>query len=106
MQSIGQRRICIEAIFYLLHQIVLTESQHELLHVHRIKRFHIDLSDREREFCPVDRNAEQASRNDNVILRRVLTKVFERSQRSFAKLHLIEYYQRLFSYDGLSRYMG
>ena len=77
MQRRGQRRICIEALFYLLHQIVLAKSQHELFHVHRIKRFHIDLSDGKGEFRPVDRNAEQTARDNDVIIRRVLAKVFE-----------------------------
>lgn len=36
----------------------------------------------------------------------VLTKVFERSQRPPAKLHLVKDYQRFFLYDGLTCDMG
>ena len=58
VQGNGKRRIGLKALFNLPYQILLTESQHEFLHIHRIKRFHIDLSYGEREFRPVDRNAE------------------------------------------------
>ena len=58
VQGNGKRRIGLKALFNLLYQIALAECQHKFLHIHRIKRFHIDLSYGEREFRPVDRNAE------------------------------------------------
>ena len=106
VQGRRQRRIGLEAFFNLLYQIVLTESQHKFLHIHRIKRFHIDLSYGEREFCSVDRNAEQAACDNDVVIWSVLAKVFERGQSPFAKLHLIKDYQRFFLYDSLSCDMG
>ena len=106
VQSRRQRRIGLEALFNLLYQVVLTERQHKFLHIHRIKRFHIDLSYGEREFCSVDRNAEQAACNNDVVIWSVLAEVFKRSQRPFAELHLIEYNQRFFLYDSLACNMG
>ena len=102
VQSRRQWRIGLEALFNLLYQIVLTERQHKFLHIHRIKHFHIDLSYGKREFCSVDRNTEQATCNDDVIIRSVLAKIFERSQRSFAELHLVKDYQSFFRYNGLT----
>jgi len=106
VQSRRQRCIGIKALFNLLYQIVLTESQHKFLHIHRIKRFHIDLSYGKREFRPIDRNAEQAACDDDVIIWSVLAEVFKRSQSPFAELHLIEYNQRFFLYDSLTCDMG
>ena len=102
VQSRRQGRIGLEALFNLLYQIVLTERQHKFLHIHRIKRFHIDLSYGKREFCSVDRNTEQATCDDDVIIRSVLAKIFERSQRPFAELYLVKDYQSFFRYDGLT----
>ena len=106
MQGRRQRRISLEALFNLLYQIVLAERQHKFLHIHRIKRFHIDLSYRKREFLSARRNAEQAACRDDVIIRSILAKIFERSQSSFAELHLVEYNQRFFLHDGLPCDMG
>ena len=106
VQGRRQRRIGLEALFNLLYQIVLTERQHKFLHIHRIKRFHIDLSYGKREFRPVDRNAEQAACDNDVIIWSVLAKVFERGQSPFAELHLIKDYQRFFLYDSLTCDMG
>ena len=91
-----------EALFNLLYQIVRPERQHKLFHIHGIHRFHIDFPDGERKFCPVDRNAEQAACDNDVILRSVFTEVFEWSQCSFAELHLVKDDQRLLFHDGLT----
>ena len=77
VQGNGKRRIGLKALFNLLYQIALAECQHKFLHIHRIKRFHIDLSYGEREFRSVDCNAEQAACDDDVVIWSVLAKVFE-----------------------------
>ena len=106
VQGRGQRCIGAKALFDLRDQLVLAQGQHEFLHIHGIQRFHIHLSHRKRELRPVDRNAQQAARDDDVIVRGVLTEVFEGGQRPFAELHLVEYDQCLFLYDGLACDVG
>ena len=45
-----------------------------------LKRFHIDFPDGKREFSSVDCHTEQTACDNDVIIRSVFTKVFERSQ--------------------------
>lgn len=58
--------------------------------------------DWKREFRPVYSDSQETARHNDMIIRSVLTKIFQRSQSPFAKLHFIKDNQRFFSYDGLA----
>ena len=84
MQRSGKRCIGGKAFSDLPCKSLLAHCIHKLLQVHRIQRFHVHLSDRKREFRPVNRYAKQAARRNNMVVRCILTKIFQRSQRPLA----------------------
>lgn len=75
VQSRRQRCIGAEALFNLCYQILFGKRQHKFFHIHRIQRFHIDLSDGERELRSIDRNTQQTAHSDDVMFRSILAKV-------------------------------
>ena len=79
VQGGRHRSIGFKALFNLCYKSFFTHSHHKLLHIHRIHGFHIDLTYRKREFFPACRNAEQAAESYDMILRRILAKIFQRS---------------------------
>ena len=78
VQCRWQRGIGLKALSDSLHQFLFTERQHEFFHIHRIERFHIDLSDRKREFRAVHCDTEQTAGDDDVIIRSALAEILER----------------------------
>ena len=77
-----------------LDQRLFPHREEEFLHIHRIHRAAVHLSDREGVFFAIDRYAEQTARRNDMILRCFLAKVFQRSYGTLAELHLIEHDQR------------
>ena len=102
VQSSRHGRVFTKAGARSRSDVILAQRPQELLHVKGTHRHDISLADREGKFLPVHSDAEQASGDDDVILGRLFAKVFQRGQRAFAQLHLVENDQRLSAYDRLS----
>ena len=86
-----QRSISLKALPDFLHQCLFTERQQKFFHIHRIERFHIDLSDRKREFRAVHCDTEQTAGDDDVVIWSAFAEIFKRGQCSFTELHLVKY---------------
>ena len=76
-----------------LDEFLLSQSNEELLYIHRIHCVTVHFPDRECELFPVDRNAEQAPCGDHMIFRRFLTEILQRGNSAFAELDLIKHDQ-------------
>ena len=98
-------RIIFKALSYSGSKHFLTERKHEFLYVHRIKSFHIDLSNRERELRSVNGNAKKTAEGDNMVFGCFFAEVFERGQCPLAELHFVKDDKRALANDGLPAYM-
>ena len=61
MKSGRQRRVGSKCLLNSSDQILLSQSQQEFLHIHRIKGFHVNLADRKRELGSIDRHIQETS---------------------------------------------
>ena len=106
MQGGGHGGVRLKAMADLTHQRVLAQGQHELLQVHGVEGLHVHLAHGEGEPRPVDRHAQQTSRRNDVVVRRLLAEIFEGGQGPLAELDLVKYDQRLLPHDGLPGDVG